>query len=130
MKKLASAIERKALKAFSKLPESKTLTLNVSFCSGWFGGETQEEDSMVMSLKDSTIPLRTSVRISPFKGVYGSIKLLDSFVSDYNKIKNIRADLTKVIAQFNSELEAKKELDERRKRVPVGSGFRNPLLNW
>jgi hypothetical protein len=129
MKKLTASIERKAIKEFSKYPEANNLTLSVSFYAGWISGETQEEATVTMCLKNPIGP-QTFLRISPYIGVYGKIRIANDFIQNYNKAKNIKTDVLKLIELNKVTLKEHVELEARRKRNEGSKGFKNPLLSW
>jgi hypothetical protein len=129
MKKLSASIEKKAIKEFSKYPDSNDCQLSVSFFKGWFTGETQEEATVTMCLTN-TIGPKTFLRISPYVGVYGQIRIANDFIKNYNKVKNIKTDVLKLIELNKVTLKEHDELEARRKRNEGYKGFKNPLLSW
>lgn len=88
MKKLAGSIQKKANKILVAKNELTEYQIEVTYCKGWFGGDNQDEDRVVMSLLKEGKRIET-IQISPYRGTFGVIKLTDDFIDNYNKKKNI-----------------------------------------
>lgn len=68
------------------------MKINVNYYHGWFGGDDQTEDTIVMTLFVDNKRVET-LTISPYRGVFGKIQLMDNFINNYNKKKNILKDV-------------------------------------
>jgi hypothetical protein len=89
MDKLAQSIQKKANKLLLAKTELNDYQIEVTYCKGWFGGDDQIEDKMVISLFFNSKRVET-ITISPYRGTFGKINLMDDFIDNYNKKKNIK----------------------------------------
>lgn len=101
MVNLANSIQKKANKLLhSNFDLLIGYEIEVVYCKGWFGGDDQIEDKMVMSLFFNSKRVKT-ITISPFRGIFGKLSLTNDFIKNSNNKKNILKNMnTLLIVEF------------------------------